>query len=75
MSLWGCFFLNGINFSKMKNLPTKFVQWLARSSRIVQKKLTNIFNRTSGTLPKNVINLPRTYEKLPCKGEQYRFSG
>ena len=25
--------------------------------------------------PKIVINLPRTYEELPCKGESYRFSG
>ena len=25
--------------------------------------------------PKLVINLPRTYEKLHCKGEPYRFSG
>ena len=27
-----------------------------------------------GTLsPKKVINLPRTYKKLPCNGEPYRF--
>ena len=25
--------------------------------------------------PKIVINLPWAYEKLPCKGESYRFSG
>ena len=25
--------------------------------------------------PKIVIKLPRTYEKLPCKGEPNRFSG
>ena len=25
--------------------------------------------------PQKVINLPRTYEKLPCKGVPYRFSG
>ena len=25
--------------------------------------------------PKIVINLPRTYEKLHCKGEPYRFGG
>ena len=24
---------------------------------------------------KIVINLPRTYEKLPCKGEPYQFIG
>ena len=28
-----------------------------------------------GTIPKIVINLPRTYEKLHFKGESYRFSG
>ncbi len=27
-----------------------------------------------GTLPKIVINLPRTYAKLPCKGEPDWFS-
>ena len=25
--------------------------------------------------PKIVINFPRTYEELPCKGEPHRFSG
>ena len=25
--------------------------------------------------PKIIIKLPRTYEKLHCKGEPYRFSG
>ena len=28
-----------------------------------------------GTFPKIFINLPRTYEKLHCKREQYRLSG
>ena len=28
-----------------------------------------------GTLSKIVIKLSGTYEKLPCKGEPYRFSG
>ena len=27
------------------------------------------------TLPKIVINLPLTFEKLHCKGEPYQFSG
>ncbi len=28
-----------------------------------------------GSLPKLVINLTRTYGKLPCKGESYRLGG
>ena len=26
-------------------------------------------------LPKIVVNLPRNYEKLPCKEDPYQFSG
>ena len=49
------------------------------------KKLRKYFKRghffrgdlsweVGGTLPKIVINLPRIYEKLHCKGEPYRLS-
>ena len=30
--------------------------------------------RVEAHSPKIVTNLPRTYGKLPCKGEPYRFS-
>ena len=33
------------------------------------------FGRVVVLSPKIIINLPRTYEKLLCKGEPYRFSG
>ena len=35
----------------------------------------NFSLKVGGTLPKIVINLPRTCEKLHCKGEPYWFSG
>ena len=37
-----------------------------------------VFSFGGGVRPtpqENIINLPRTYENLPCKGEPDRFSG
>ena len=52
---------------------TIFILDLKRKEKIWGVGL-DFFWEGGGTLPKIVINLPQTYEKLLCKGEQYRFS-